>query len=506
MSPLMNSPLNPPKSSPKSSPISSPSRAWRTIADELDGRLGDWVDRLVCAHHSRRLRRLGWSDALSAGPGEGRQVRPVRDGNRVEVLVDGQESLGAMAEAIAGARSHVHIAGWFASPDFRPTREPGAPTLAELLTAVAERVPVRVLLWAGPPAPVFKPTRRMTRAARADFTRDSKVRCVLDRRERTMHCHHEKIVVVDDEVAFVGGIDFTHLAGDRLDTSAHVPDRVLGWHDVATRLHGPIVADVAAHFAQRWSEVADEPLPEPVVPAAAGTSSVEFVRTIPERTYEFAAQGEFTILQAYLRALRAAQSLVYLENQFLWSSEVVDVLVDKLRRPPQDDFRLLVLLPTRPNDGADTTRGQLGRLTDADAGHGRLLAATIDSHAGDRTGPLYVHAKVGIVDDSWLTIGSANLNEHSLFNDTEVNVVIHDAELVRATRLRLWSEHLQLPEIEISDDPAKVIDTLWRPIATSQAQLQLAGSPRTHRLTLLPNLSRRAERLQGPLRGLLVDG
>jgi len=486
--------------------MSSPSGPWRAALDDVDRRLGDRVDRFVCAHHVRRLRRLGWSAALSAGPGEGREERPAREGNSVEVLVDGEEALGAMIEAIVGARSYVHIAGWFASPDFRPIREPGAPTLAEILTEVAERVPVRILLWAGPPVPVFKPTRGMVRASRDDFMRDSKVRCELDRRERTMHCHHEKLVVVDDEVAFVGGIDFTDLSGDRLDSSAHAPDRALGWHDLATRLRGPIVADVAGHFAQRWSEVAAEPLPEPVVPAPVGTTSVQLVRTVPERTYEFAEKGEFTILQSYLRALRSARSLIYLENQFLWSGEVVDVLVDKLLRPPQDDFRLLVLLPTRPNDGADTTRGQLGRLIAADAGHDRLLAVTINSHADDRTGPLYVHAKVGIVDDSWLTIGSANLNEHSLFNDTEVNVVIRDPDEVRATRLRLWSEHLQLPETEISGDPAKVIDGLWRPMAAAQAQLTQSGSPRTHRLTLLPNLSRRAERLQGPLRGLLVDG
>jgi phosphatidylserine/phosphatidylglycerophosphate/cardiolipin synthase-like enzyme len=488
------------------SPMRLPGRSWRGALDGIDGYLGDQVDRLVCAHHERRLRGLGWSDALSAGPGDGHEQRPAREGNRVEVLVDGAAALAAMAEAIAGARSHVHIAGWFASPDFRPTREPGSPTFAEMLTEVAERVPVRMLLWAGPPVPVFKPTRRMTRAARDGFVRDSKVRCVLDRRERTMHCHHEKIVVVDDEVAFVGGIDFTDLAGDRFDSCAHVPDRALGWHDVATRLSGPIVADVAGHFAQRWREVAAERLPEPLVPAAVGTTSVRLVRTVPEHTYRFVPRGEFTILQEYLRALRSAQSLIYLENQFLWSGEVVDVLVEKLLRPPREDFRLLVLLPTRPNDGSDTTRGQLGRLIAADAGNGRLLAVTVNSYAGERTGPLYVHAKVGIVDDAWLTIGSANLNEHSLFNDTEVNVVLRDSEQVRTTRLRLWSEHLHLPENEISGGPAKVIDTLWRPIATAQARLDRAGSPRTHRLTLLPSLSRRAERLQGPLRGLLVDG
>ena len=62
---------------------------------------------------------------------------------------------------------------------------------------------------------------------------------------------------------------------------------------------------------------------------------------------------------------------------------------------------------------------------------------------------MYVHAKIGIVDDAWLTLGSANLNEHSLFNDTEMNVLICDPALARETRLRLWSEHLERPIDEV---------------------------------------------------------
>jgi phosphatidylserine/phosphatidylglycerophosphate/cardiolipin synthase-like enzyme len=478
---------------------------WSSVLDSVDRRVGDQMDRMLCAHHVRRLRRLGWADALSASD-ERPARRPARQGNAVRVLLDGADALSAMAEAIAGARSHVHIAGWFASPDFRLTREPGSPTLRELLAEVAERVPVRVLLWAGPPLPVFQPTRRMTHAARDGFVDGTKVRCVLDRRERTMHCHHEKIVVVDDEVAFVGGIDFTALQGDRHDDGEHLPDRPLGWHDLATQLHGPVVADVATHFNQRWSEVAGEALPTPVVQPPAGNTTVRLVRTVPERNYGFARDGEFTIIEAYLRALRSATKTVYLENQFLWSPEVIDVLVDKLRRPPSDDFRMVLLLPRRPSDGADTTQGQLGRLIEADGGAGRVLATTISAHDGDRTSPLYVHAKVGIVDDTWMTIGSANLNEHSLFNDTEVNVVITDPDLIRDTRLRLWSEHLQRTEAEVSGDPADVVDRLWRPIAATQAALENNGGRRSHRLALLPNVSRRTARLQGPLRGLLVDG
>ena len=119
---------------------------------------------------------------------------------------------------------------------------------------------------------------------------------------------------------------------------------------------------------------------------------------------------------------------------------------------------------------------------------------------------MYVHAKVGIVDDRWLTVGSANLNEHSLFNDTEMNVVCHDAALARETRLRLWSEHLELEPTEVAGDPARSSTALWRPIAEEQLGAGRTGVPLTHRLVLLPELSRRSERLLGPLQGLLVDG
>ncbi|WP_091370097.1 phospholipase D-like domain-containing protein [Actinokineospora alba] len=479
----------------------------RALIDKVDERLGDGVEHLLCAHHQRRLRALGWSEVFSPGTQGGFSERaPVRSGNRIEVLVDGEEALAGMQAAIEQADSHVHIANWHASPDFRLTRSPGARPLRELLASTAERVDVRLLLWAGPPVPLFQPSRQLVRDAREEFTRGTKVRCVLDARERTLHCHHEKILVIDDSTAFVGGLDFTALQGDRHDSNAHPADRPIGWHDVVVKVQGPIVADVAEHFRRRWTEVAGEDLPAPRVSAPAGPSRAQLLRTVPDKTYDFAPRGDFTVLDGYLRALRSARRLVYLENQFLWSPEIADVLIDKLCDPPEDRFRLVLLLPRKPSNGADTTRGQLGRLLDADDGNHRLLATTISAHDGEQSAPVYVHAKVAIVDDEWMTIGSANLNEHSLFNDTEVNIATDDAELIRATRLRLWAEHLQRPADEVAGDPIDVVDHLWRPTAREQADREAQDLPRTHRLTLLPGVSRRSGRLQGPLRGLLVDG
>jgi phosphatidylserine/phosphatidylglycerophosphate/cardiolipin synthase-like enzyme len=230
------------------------------------------------------------------------------------------------------------------------------------------------------------------------------------------------------------------------------------------------------------------------------------VRTVPDKVYDFLPQGDFRIVESYTRALRSASTLVYLESQFLWSPQVVGILANKLRDPPSDDFRVVVLLPAKPNNGADTTRGQLGVLAGADNGSGRFLATTISARTGGLTGPLYVHAKIGIVDDAWLTVGSANLNEHSFFNDTEMNIVTCDPRLARETRLRLWSEHLERPVQDASGEPAQVIDTLWRPIAAEQLARRRRGEPLTHRLLELRAVSRRSMALLGPVDALLVDG
>jgi phosphatidylserine/phosphatidylglycerophosphate/cardiolipin synthase-like enzyme len=402
----------------------------------------------------------------------------------------------------------VHLAGWHFDPSFR--LEEGGPTLRELLAEAAERVEVRVLAWAGAPLPLFHPDRREVREARDELVRGTRISMALDAKERPFHCHHEKLVVVDGEAAFVGGLDLTGLGGDRLDASDHPRRGGLGWHDTALRLEGPIVADVARHFHMRWRAVADGNAPEPPEPPAAGGGvEAQLVRTVPERLYEPCRDGEWSVLESYLRALRAAERLVYLESQFLWAPEVTFVLADKLRRPPCDDFRVIALLPAHPNNGADDSRGQVGLLIDADKDSGddttRFLACTL-YQPGPGGKPVYVHSKAAVIDDAWLTIGSANLNGHSLFNDTEANVVVRDPALAREVRLRLWEEHLERPRAEIEGDPARVFDEVWKPLAQERYDRRKREGWADGKLTLLPHVSRRSEALWGPLDGFFVDG
>lgn len=475
----------------------------------LDRRLGEAVSAGFTSHHRRRLGRIGWEHALErTSEGWAGGTTPPRAGCRLEILIDGRQALPRIAEALKSAQSHVYLAGWLFDPSFALVRDVDPPViLRNLLAELADRVDVRVLAWAGAPLPLFEPSRATVRKIRHELCRESSIHCALDNRERPLHCHHEKTIVVDDRVAFVGGIDLTAENGDRFDDTDHPARADVGWHDVSTRIEGPAVSDVAEHFRMRWREVTGEALPpcEAPPPIAKGIT-VQVVRTVPEKIYGALPRGDFRILESYLAAFRSAQKLIYIENQFLWSPEVGAILRAKLAHPPADDFRLLVVLPAKPNAGSDDTRGMLAELVEADAGAGRLLACTLYARHRMRLDPIYVHAKVAIVDDAWLTVGSANLNEHSLFNDTEMNIVCHDTKLARKTRLRLWSEHLELPVDAVSGDPTTVIDEHWKPIAHEQLERRSRNEALTHRLVRLPHVSRRSERLLGPLQGLFVDG
>jgi phosphatidylserine/phosphatidylglycerophosphate/cardiolipin synthase-like enzyme len=472
----------------------------------LDAAVGDRVDALVRAHHHRRLRRVGWAHALAREDDWAGGEPPPRTGNAVEILIDGASFLPRLAMELERATDHVHIAGWYLSTQLALIREGDRRVLIDLLAELARRVDVRVLLWAGAPLPLFRPSRSDVRAV-ARRLEEAGVDVALDAKERPLHCHHEKIVVIDDRVATIGGIDLTVFWGDRYDPNAHPYRPGVGWHDAAALVGGPIVADIADHFRLRWEEVKRGPLPPSPEPAAAGEEEVQLAQTIPEKIYRAAPRGRFRILESYIGALAAAGRLVYLESQFLWSPELVEVLAEKLERPPSDDFRIVVLLPAHPDTGNDESRGQVGHLLDAADGSGRFLACALYSRDGDRSSLVYVHAKVAVVDDRWLTIGSANLNEHSLFNDTELNLVSRSPALARETRVRLWAEHLELPLETVREaDPIELVDERWRPIAAEQLDRRRQGEPLTHRLVELPGVSRRSRRLLGPLQGLVVDG
>jgi hypothetical protein len=140
--------------------------------------------------------------------------RPVLVGGGGSAAAGGQRDRGAdrrrgvfpaLEQAIRSARRSVLIAGWCITPGFALVRDEPPVLLRELLGEAAESVDVRVLLWAGAPVPVFAPRRGAVREGRDELVRGTRIKAALDSNERPMHCHHEKLVVIDDEVALSAG-------------------------------------------------------------------------------------------------------------------------------------------------------------------------------------------------------------------------------------------------------------------------------------------------------------
>src|SRR4051794_31489435 len=288
-------------------------------------------------------------------------------GNLVRPLVDGSTYFRRLCEELSatGPGDQVYLA------DFRGDLDellagPGT-SVGEVLVAAARRgVLVFGLLWRSHPRWLAQ-----SEEANAEFARDVSEHgghVLLDARTRRAGSHHQKLVVVrhrdapQDDVAFVGGIDLGYSRGD---DSAHLGDpqvmdfpAIFGptppWHDIQAEVRGPAVHDLEHTFRERWygSHVLDvpspvrqlydrayhagamtgRPLPGPAPDDGRrpGTHAVQVLRTYPARLrrYPFAPLGERSIAQAYRRAFRNARGLVYLEDQYLWSRDVADVVAD----------------------------------------------------------------------------------------------------------------------------------------------------------------------------------
>ena len=414
---------------------------------------------------------------------------PPRRHNRVIALIHGDSYFAALQQALERAESYIYIVGWCLTPNIPMARSSEVAhlrtQLLPLLSEAARRVPVRILLWSGAPA-LMQPTERSVRQVQRTIEQEGQgdIICCLDHTARLTHCHHQKAVVIDGQVAFVGGMDLTTFSGDRWDTASHLLRAGVNWHDVQLQIEGEAVADVEHNFRHRWEAVtgdANLPHREPRVEPGWNTP-VQIIRTIPRRVYPFAPDGEFGIQYAYLHALRRARRLVYLENQYLWSPYVMAALREAIRRPRHEAFRIVVVLPAHAGNGRWDNDKHVEQLRKADAGRG-IVSVYAPYTSGPNMGvrpfsyrSVYVHAKVAVIDDEWLTVGSANLNDRGLVTDSELNALVHDPELARGVRLDLWSEHLGLPREQLAGaDSIDLVDHEWKLTAEENAAIIAMG-------------------------------
>ncbi|GHO74809.1 hypothetical protein KSD_25800 [Ktedonobacter sp. SOSP1-85] len=371
-------------------------------------------------------------------------------------------------------------------------QESEALTVTNVLGYVARQgVDVCVLLWDFFSAPLQVGPQQVK-----EELESYGIRCLTDNGNRDLLNHpiqslHQKTVVIDNRYAFVGGIDLmTERNGDfdRWDTKGHIYYNLLrqgldgqmphSWHDVHFRFEGPAVGDVAYNFYQRWNAVVDrQQLDEALLlPAPSKDVSptdrrkheaipIQVTRTIPTQTYDFAPDGIASIFEAYLHAIGQAQRFIYLENQYLWRRTFLGLDNPTFGPPHEDMERLLqalanalergvhivLVLPDHPNVGrhfTDDGLSYLQELAPGAIGAGRLQVYTLgtDHQEEEETGryyrPIYVHAKVAIIDDYWATVGSANLNDRGMRNDAELNIAMQHETIAHALRVLLMAEHL----------------------------------------------------------------
>jgi phosphatidylserine/phosphatidylglycerophosphate/cardiolipin synthase-like enzyme len=419
-------------------------------------------------------------------------------GNQAEALVHGSTYFDRLATAVEqlGDGDHLFFTDWRGDPDER-VRDDG-PTIGELFAAAARRgVCVRGLVWRSHWDGLS--FSKEENAALDEAVEAGGGVVVLDQRVRRMGSHHQKIVVLRHpadparDVAFAGGIDLCHSRRDDAEHDGDPQPQSMAsaygprppWHDVQLQLRGPVVGVLDDVFRQRWDDPAGPdtdhplawvhdklsrsrmdpvPLPEqPPPPPECGPHLVQTLRTYPaiRPPYPFAPQGERSVARGYTKAITQARRLVYLEDQYLWSAEVAHLFAEALRANPR--LHLVVVVPRVPDqEGTVSERPQyVGRHqaleTCRAAGPDRVHVYDLENRAGT---PVYVHAKVCVVDDVWASVGSDNFNRRSWTHDSELSSGVLDTTrddreprdpagtgfgaraFARELRLQLAREHL----------------------------------------------------------------
>lgn len=415
---------------------------------------------------------------------------PTRGGNRIEPWIDGAPAFRQICALIERARTSVWVAVTFMWPEFRMPDNQG--TALDVLQRAASRgLDVRVIFW--------RPDEDMVRHRRNAFWgsaghgRQLAQSCpdVTVRWDRAQpgFCQHQKIWVMDAEepgaTCLVGGINMNphslvmpgHAGSDHN-------------HDAYVELAGPSLVDVHHNFVQRWNEASErarddghagpngtDDLPFPTrVPPVCGTAVAQVQRTTPAGHYACGhptpggrpvdiASGETTNLEQYCGAIRAARRTIYMENQYLEVPDIVTALHDALSR----GVEVVAVMPLEP-DLAAVTRAAPDRaaMLRSRAAMAHITNFTLCGIAGldahGRRAPVYVHAKLMLIDDAWATVGSCNLHRYSLFGNGELNVAFHDPATVRTMRIALLGEHLDADTSAMNDTAAL---RLFRDVATA---------------------------------------
>jgi phospholipase D1/2 len=425
-------------------------------ADRLRSGTGTAVRRCMCFQY----RGVGLQGSLIPAKGataedaalhtilvEGRTVLCLRHARRVAILNDAANYFEALRRCLLQAQNSVFIVGWDVHSRTRlvgPTNraDDGYPeelgAFLESLLQQRSGLRIHLLIWNSPI--LYAGEREWFSASKFARADDDRLTFCFDNCLPIGSSQHQKIVVVDDRVAFSGGCDLTMR---RWDTNEHAVDqpgrldpdgvRYAPFHDVQMMVDGDAALSLAEIVRDRWrcarcaAAPAIQPVGDPWPDRFAATFENVMVgvsRTEPSRPGRPAV---YEVAQLFLASIMAAERVIYIENQFLSDDLIARKLAERLQSKPE--LELLLIAPKTHASWIEARTMRNGRLEFMkvleEAGVSdrvRLLYPKVAD--GNRTEAVMVHSKVMIVDDRILRVGSANLNHRSMGADTECDLVI----------------------------------------------------------------------------------
>jgi cardiolipin synthase A/B len=412
---------------------------------------------------------------------------PARPGNALRPLVDGEPAFRRVCEAIEAARQSVWATVAFMWADFQMPDGRGS-ALDVLNRSAARGLDVRLIFWRpDPETERFKANAFWGSPEHIDLLdrSDSAIRVRWDRAQPGF-CQHQKSWIIDagaeTETIFLGGIN---LNPHSMVAPGHRGEGQN--HDAYLELAGPSAVDVHHNFVQRWNEASERhsadgrwgsgseiDLPFPTrLPGRRGNALVQIQRTIhsgryrdgratPEGARFDIEAGERSNFDQYCAAIAAARRSIYIENQHVEVPEIIDCL----RQALLQGVEVVAVVPAA------------AEISEKFAALGAFETFTLAGIAGlgndGHRKPVWVHAKLMVVDGEWGTVGSCNLHRHSLLGNSEMNAAFWDRKTARTLLSELLREHLE-QDISRMDDLAAL--RLFRAIAAENRKLFKAGEP-----------------------------
>ena len=443
----------------------------------------------------------------------GRNCWRLAKADRAAVIVDAAGYYRLAKRAMLKAERQIILIGWDFDTRIFLDRESGEdePTegvpneLGPFIQWLADNRPdlcIHILKWDVGALKLLGRGTTLFRLAR--WAWHKRITFKLDGAHPTGASHHQKILVIDDALAFCGGIDMT---ADRWDTREHKPDhpgrrrpttrrRYEPWHDATMAVDGEAAKALGELARERWSVAGGDPLPVPTSRADLWPPKLQpqfrnIALGIARTRGAWEDRPEVRENEAlFLDLIRAAKRFIYAENQYFASRRIAEAIAERLKEPDGPEF--VLVNPKTANGWLEeevmgAARAELMRSLAQLPNAGRFRLYTPVNEGGE---DIYVHAKITVMDDRVIRVGSSNMNNRSMGLDSECDVAV-DCGLpenegcgpaIEAVRCDLMAEHLGVEPAEVR----RVLADTGSLIATVE---QLRGDGRTLRSFVPPEIN-----------------